>query len=424
MGNFTIHEATLHALIEQKAHYWLDFLNRLVGAPSITGKEGGCQGMVRQAMKDKGFYERDVLCDSTPPFHETNRTYFDRPNIVGRVSGKGDSDFILNAHIDTAPVEDEDSWDFPPFEPTVKDGRLYGRGALDDKAGVAMLLLLAEAFQEADLELPGDIILQSVIEDEDSGNGTLACTRAGYHANAAIIIDGTWPQRIIDAHLGQLWLTFNITGDPTPSCSCGRGSNPIKMANTLLCRLENWATQSCLKGEWEGISTPYFISPGTFHSGKWNGATPEQCTMSCQIGFPPPHTPKTIQAEVDKIIKELPATSLNRIEYVVGELCTAPFANRDNALVGILKGTISRMRPDDLEPKNVAVTGHCDLRHLVTGSGAPAAACLYGPGGGENPHVRNECYILEHFIPVAQTISSAILAWYDREAWNSTRSKE
>ncbi len=91
---------------------------------------------------------------------------------------------------------------------------MFGRGVMDDKAGVAMMLLLAECFLKLGIRLPGNLYLESVIEDEDSGNGTLACTRAGYQAEAAIVIDGNWPFRIIDSHLGQVWLRFEITGVP------------------------------------------------------------------------------------------------------------------------------------------------------------------------------------------------------------------
>jgi len=56
--------------------------------------------------------------------------------------------------------------------------------------------------------------------------------------------------------------------------------------------------------------------------------------------------------------------------------------------------------------------GHCDLRHLRKPDGSPTDACLYGPGGGAPPHCADGFYMLEHFIPVAQNILSAMLKYY------------
>lgn len=199
-------ESALHSEIVRIAGKWSAFLQRLVQIPSPLGTETPGMDFVRLAMQELGVYERDVFPGTAPPYLPTGRSYDDRGCVVGRIPGRGGPQFILNAHVDTTPVEDPTSWIHPPFAGRIENGRLYGRGALDDKAGVAMMLLIAEAFVRTGIILPGDIILEAVIEDEDSGNGTLACTEAGYYAEAGIIIDGTWPFRIIDAHLGQLWL--------------------------------------------------------------------------------------------------------------------------------------------------------------------------------------------------------------------------
>lgn len=96
----------------------------------------------------------------------------------------------------------------------------------------------------------------------------------------------------------------------------------------------------------------------------------------------------------------------------VGSLFTPPFLNKSNDTVRTLIKVIERLRPEGMVVKPVVVTGHCDLRHLLQADGRLAAACLYGPGGGANPHCNNEYYIVEHLIPVAQNILSAILAYF------------
>ena len=72
-----------------------------------------------------------------------------------------------------------------------------------------------------------------------AGNGTLACSEAGYWCDQALILDGTWPFRAMDSHLGQLWLHLEIQGEAAASCSCARATNPIDVAMARLQRMDD-----------------------------------------------------------------------------------------------------------------------------------------------------------------------------------------
>ena len=407
-------EMLLHKRLEKLCPVWTSFLRDLVRVPSPTGFEQKAQAMVASRMRDMGVFDREVFVVPGPGFHDTSRRYDDRPNVVGRLPGRGDDPFILNAHVDTAPVEDPSTWSHPPYAAHTEDGKLFGRGAQDDKAGVAMMLCLAQAFLEEDIVLPGDLLLESVIEDEDSGNGTLACTLAGYTAPAALVVDGTWPFRIIDAHLGQVWLDFSITGVPVAACSCSRGKNPIDAAFHLFRALSEFVAQKNDGLSWHGHEQPYFFNAGAVHAGVWPGAVPEKCSFSCQMGFPPPETPQSLMDRIQEMAAWVSEQTGCAVSMKPGALSALPFANRDNTLARVLAQTITRLRKGEMQVAHVAVMGHCDLRHLKNSQGGASHACLYGPGGGANPHVRDEYYLLDHFVPVAQNIASAILAWYGR----------
>ncbi len=410
-------EGSLHRLVEKLAEEYLGFLARLVQEPTVLGAESAGQWLIKERLCDLGLFEREVRASNEPPFVPTSRSYEDRPCVVGKLEGTGTAHFILNAHIDTAPVEDPDSWQHPPFAAEVSEGKMFGRGALDDKAGLAMMLLIADCFQRAGIRLPGNLYFESVIEDEDSGNGTLACTRAGYYADAAIVIDGTWPFRVIDTHLGQVWLRYEIKGPPVAACVCGRGANPIHHAYEVIKNLEEYVAEGNRRcPEWQSIARPYFVNVGKLHSGCWAGSVPEKCDLEVQLGFPPPSTPEQVIEEASGRARSLEkADARISVKSSPGSLRTPAFSNRGNKMVQTLARTIHRLRPGEREVLNQAVTGHCDLRHFRTPDGKPAAACLYGPGGGGNPHGRDEFYHLEHFVPVAQNICSAILEWYQME---------
>lgn len=407
-------EMRLHREIERSADAYVDLLRRLVQTPSEVGSEAPCQAIVREHMSELGIFERDVYPGRQPPFWPTDRSYDGRPCVVGRLgSGPGPS-FILNAHVDTAPVEDPASWTFAPFSGHAVDGKLYGRGALDDKAGVAMMLMLAGCLRRSGLRLPGTLLLESVIEDEDSGNGTLACLLAGYHGDAAIVIDGTWPSRIIDAHLGQVWAYFVFRGESAAAGSHRRVVNPTDAAiRAIHVMREEMDRRNRSTPRWEVLEAPFFVNVGRMSSGHWAGSVPEVCRLEIQAGFPPPHTPEGMVEVLCEIVRKA-VEGMGEVSWEVrlGNLGAPPFSNRNNEMVRLLSSTIRRLRGDEYPVQNVAVMGHCDLRHLRAEGGGLSQACLYGPGGGCNPHGRDEHYFVDDFIPVAQNIGSAVLKWF------------
>ena len=96
---------------------------------------------------------------------------YDRPNVISRLRGRGDAPpLLLYGHIDVVPTAAQ-PWDVPPFEGRLQDNYVWGRGALDMKGGVAMMM---DAFMRAHLEgadLPGDVIL-ALVTDEEAGGFT------------------------------------------------------------------------------------------------------------------------------------------------------------------------------------------------------------------------------------------------------------
>lgn len=391
-------ESKLHSRIENRAGDYLEWLRELVRCPSPTGEETACQKLVGERMRFLGLQPRAAYAKSAPPFHETGRNYQERPNLVGRLEGTGRGRVMLNAHVDTAPITDPQAWTHPPYGAIVEGDRLYGRGALDDKAGIAMMMLLAEVFQE--IEHAPELLFASVIEDEDSGNGSLACMEAGFWTDHAIVLDGTWPFRAIDSHLGQLWLHFEVPGVAAPSCSWARAVNPIDLAFQKIAGLRAWVDeQNRRMPQWLEIANPFFLSIGEFHSGSWAGSVPERAQVSLQMGFPPPWTPESIAAVAREHLGD----------FRIGALCTPPHTQRPNRPAELLRAQVDRLRAGEMEFRIQAVTGHCDLRNLRKQDGSLAEACLYGPGGGANPHVADEYYLMSHFVPVAQNVASALL---------------
>ena len=111
------------------------------------------------------------------PDYLSGRNLEDRPNITVKLAGSDPKKALMLAgHLDTMPVGDEKLWSVPPVKGTIKDGKIYGRGANDDKHSLAIQLFLAKAFKELGIELKNDLYLTGYVDEEfGGGDGALAC---------------------------------------------------------------------------------------------------------------------------------------------------------------------------------------------------------------------------------------------------------
>ncbi len=98
---------------------------------------------------------------------------------------------MLNGHIDTVTVEPLNQWTHDPYEAEIKEGKMFGRGVSDMKRGIIAAIIALESLIELDVKLRGDVIFQSVVNEEHAGNGTVACVARGITADAAIITEPT-----------------------------------------------------------------------------------------------------------------------------------------------------------------------------------------------------------------------------------------
>ena len=414
-------EARVLAAIDRLEPAYRGLLQTLVQTPSPVGEEGPAQAIVVRQLRDIGLevdaFDIDpVALASEAGFNPSPRDYAGRPCVVGWQRGAGGGrSLLLNAHIDTVPVDAAESWTFPPYGGVIDEGRLSGRGACDDKAGVVECLLVAHALNEAGVELAGDLAVASVVDDESTGNGSLAAVHRGHTADAVIIVDGTWPERFIVSHLGQVSFEIRLAGVAGHATSAG--PNPIGAVGGLVTALQQLvsARNDAHKDPWGPHERPYFINLGMLRGGVWPGSVPVAITLEGQFGFPPPET----CAGARDALREVLAVLARQPGYTLAEPPTVHFAGLEtppeigdpnNPIARILAETVSRRQGAEL--KESIIVGHCDLRHYTKARrGATAAACLYGPGGGRNVHGADEYFELAHLPLVAGNLAVAALQW-------------
>ncbi len=157
-----------------------------------------------------------------------------RPNVIARWPGTGGGrSLLLTGHTDVVSV---DHMTIAPFEPRVEDGRMYGRGTLDMKGGLAAILGAVEALRRSDFQPAGDLTLGFVTDEEYMSIGTEALVQV-VHADAAILTEPT-DARICIAHRGYAWLTVQTAGRAAHGSLYDVGIDAIAHMGWLLAELE------------------------------------------------------------------------------------------------------------------------------------------------------------------------------------------
>lgn len=127
---------------------------------------------------------------SSVPFDVERRNAMpDRPNVTARVGDPDRGSVLLTGHTDVVPA-DADAWSTDPYDPVVRDGRLYGRGTSDMKSALAAMLVAVEEYWE-DTTDPGEVILAFVVDEEHGGAGTRTLVEDGLGADAAVVGEPT-----------------------------------------------------------------------------------------------------------------------------------------------------------------------------------------------------------------------------------------
>ncbi|TMK33952.1 MAG: M20/M25/M40 family metallo-hydrolase, partial [Actinobacteria bacterium] len=215
-----------------------------MATPSTVGEEHEAQLIVEQELKRLGFeVERISIPEGIgddPLAGVPQASYAGRYDVVGRTGEGSGPSLLLNGHVDVVPAEQPDLWASPPFEPRRRDDLLFGRGAGDMKGGFAMAMLAVDALTAVDPRaIDGSLLFASVIEEECTGNGTLAAARAGVLADAVLLPEPTGLDLLL-AGVGILWLDVVVTGWSAHAEAADRAVNPVDLALRIVERLRGF----------------------------------------------------------------------------------------------------------------------------------------------------------------------------------------
>ena len=292
----------------------IDTLSGLVRIPSVVGNEGPAQEFMQRQYEDLGLEVKTFEADKETvgqhsAYVESGLPFEGRPNVIGVLKGDpAKKSMILNGHVDVVSPEPVDQWRHDPWGAEIEDNRLYGRGAVDMKAGVIANLFALKALKKAGIEPGGDVMLQSVVEEEaGGGGGTLACLMEGYTADGMLITEPFMMPVI--SHPGIFYFRVKVKGLTAHAGHAHRGVNAIGKMMKIYQAMVDLDLQRAetkifdLYHKVEGRSC--HLNIGTLKAGDWVSTVAGFAEMGCRISFIPGETMAETKQTIEQVIADV-----------------------------------------------------------------------------------------------------------------------
>ena len=212
----------------------------------------------------------------------------------------------MQGHVDVVPTGPLDMWQSPPFVPTIRDGRMYGRGANDMKSGVCAMVFALDALRSGRLSARRRTsTCRPSPRRSSTGNGALSTLARGYRADACLIPE-PMAGRILRATIGVMWFRLRLRGKPVHVSESERGTNAIISAFGLIEALRGHTrelNERAKSDPWfSRIPNPIKFNPGKIAGGDWASSTPAWCEVDCRIAVMPGMSLEKFREELSGVV--------------------------------------------------------------------------------------------------------------------------
>lgn len=309
-----------------------------------------------------------------------------RDNVLVELGAPGGRTLLFSAHTDTVQVGNAATWSLPPLGGVLRDGRVYGRGATDNKGGVAAMAMAVVALRRARVPLAGRVLLTCVVGETHGNLGTLHLAGKGLAADFAIVGEYSEGDKIATAYRGALWGRLVILGRTAHPGRAHLGADAIAAA------LDRFLP--ALRG-YRFTFTPHPLVPDPgltitqIQAGHRRSALADRCEVTFDIRLVPGQDHRLIWADLERIVAGTPAppaiaAHLEKI-YALDAFETPAAHPHVHLLADCVRAFTAK------EPAIMGKVGMCDGNVLVNRLGIPSVA--YGPGNPSGAAVDEYCAI-------------------------------
>jgi acetylornithine deacetylase len=406
----------LQAIAEQ-AEWMTDLLVDLVEQPTTLGNEEPGQLVVEDALRGCGLEPTDVPMDPERLRAHPLAAPFDwdvggKRNVVATWSHEGDGagrSLILNGHIDVVSPEPRSHWEpGDPFAARVEDGWVIGRGAADMKCGLAAILGAVRGLRSAGLSPRAPVIVESVVEEECSGNGTLQTLLEGFTADAAVIAE-PFGAAITTSQVGVVWFSVRITGVPGHAAEGQLTTNAIEESLAVIGALRSLEADlnAAPPPPYDLFTHPINLNVGTIRGGDWASTVPGECETGYRIALYPDMSIEGLKSRIDAAVTEATSDRPGSAEVRYNGFSSGGYEIADDhPLVDSLARAFTLQA--GTPPALVATTGTTDA--AVFGNVAGIPAVCFGPYA-EAAHGIGERVYLPSVVQTAQVLGLFVRDW-------------
>lgn len=362
-------------------------LEALVRVPSVTGQEGQLARTIAR------YCERAGLSVALP------EVVPGRPNVVARWGTGRRPVLLLTGHMDTVPAGE--GWTRDPFGAEVCEGRLYGRGACDMKAGLAAMLAALIDLRASGQEPRGDVVFAAVVGEEEDSAGTLALLEQGIDADRALLAEPTGLE-LVRSNRGLVNYTLTIAGEAAHASSPQLGRNAIVAAAHVVTELEQLA-ERLAAGPHPAFGPPN-LTVGTIRGGTRPYVVPDRCVLEVDRRVNPGETAASVLAETEEVLSRvreripwLEASFELGSEYLPFELAAGH---------PLVVQTLAAMQDAGLERRVGPWRAASDAGFFAVRAGIPCV--LFGPGDTAQAHRPDE-YVEIDQVESAREVCSRLL---------------
>jgi acetylornithine deacetylase len=315
-----------------------------------------------------------------------------RANVVAKLRGRNpERRLVLEAHVDTAGV---DNMTVPPFEPELRDNRLYGRGACDTKGGLAAMMHALLAVHKSGSLPSGDVWLAAVADEEYSYRGVLRLCE-GLSATAAVVAEPT-DLRVVVASKGCFRWRLTVNGRAAHSSKPHLGVNAITlMARVILALEEEQEQLSSTKHPLVGSPT---LNVGVIQGGAQVNIVPDQCFIEIDRRLIPGEALTDVQHHYDMLPETLRKQFADLQVSQATLLSDWPMETSTDA--EIVRAACAVLKETQLDATPIGVPFGSDASKLAR-IGIPSI--VLGPGSIDQAHTADE------FVPIDEVLKAALV---------------
>ena len=314
-------------------------------------------------------------------------------NVVATI-GSGDPVIMLHAHIDTVPIaaNEAQKWAVDPYAAVVRDGRLYGKGSVDDKAPLAAMLMTLQHIAQQSHAPNGTLVLVAAAEEEVGGQlGTRWLADNGYLPECDFIIVGEQTHNhVATAHKGVVRATVRAAGRSVHATNPDRGVNAITAMARAVLALEQYHRD--LASRLHPIVGVPTCNVGVIQGGSTANAVPDACVAYLDRRMIPGEDPEAVKNELTQVIAALDVAPA---QVTIGDFLVSNWfqSTVESPLAQTFMASVARELQES--PGPIGYLPGSDAKHL-TGL-ARGEMVIFGPGSYEVAHAFDEYVDLSEF---------------------------